>query len=162
MYGKAGNDVLVGGPLNDNLYGEQGSDYLYGRDGNDSLFGGSGNDELYGENGNDTLKGFGGTTYEYDILSGGAGADKFILGDSWGAYYSGDGYGGYAIIKDFNYAEGDKIQLFGSLNYYEVKTENFSGTSALDTTIYYQNDLIGVVEDRSGYQVLPAYDFTFV
>lgn len=162
IYGRAGNDLLTGGPRNDTLYGEQDNDYLYGKDGNDKLYGGTGSDYLAGENGDDTLTGFGGGFYENDTLVGGAGADRFILGDQTGAFYVNVGGGeSYAIITDFNYRQ-DKFQVFGSASDYSLIPGNWSGSSALDTGIYYQGDLIGVVQDKSGNDVLLPDDFIFV
>lgn len=85
VYGAAGNDLLVGGPLADRLYGENGDDIIQGGSGNDLLDGGNGNDilagdlgsdSLYGGNGNDDLDG-GIHDYAVDIMVGGAGADTF-------------------------------------------------------------------------------------
>ena len=59
----------------------------YGGEGNDSLTGGSGDDLLKGGNGDNLLK-------------GGSGADIFVVG-----------FDGIDTIADFNFAEGDKIQL---------------------------------------------------
>ncbi|HEY9766983.1 MAG TPA: hypothetical protein V6C71_00565, partial [Coleofasciculaceae cyanobacterium] len=74
----------------------------YGDEGNDSLTGGRGNDLLEGGNGD-------------NLLTGGEGKDTFVLG-----------FDGIDTIADFNFAEGDKIQIssmelgassYDSLNY---------------------------------------------
>ncbi|WP_368669445.1 calcium-binding protein [Roseibium sp. RKSG952] len=67
-----GDDIAYGYEGDDTFYGEEGDDILYGGDGDDSLYGGDGNDWLYS-----------GSLFdgESDILTGGAGADTFILGD---------------------------------------------------------------------------------
>jgi serralysin len=94
LYGEAGNDYLSGGSGHDNLYGGTGHDILSGGSGYDKLLGGSGNDDLYGGTGKDTL-------------TGGTGADYFVftsLNDS-NSYYGRD------TITDFNYAQGDTIDL---------------------------------------------------
>ncbi|MEW6493242.1 MAG: M10 family metallopeptidase [Cyanobacteriota bacterium] len=187
LNGEAGNDYLNGWTGDDTLYGDVGDDTLLGYDGNDSLDGGAGNDSLKGEAGNDTLLGgtgtdtlvggsgndsinsYGGITGEYDILTGDSsssladvqdtsdGADTFILGDAFGAYYLGTGY---AIITDFYWDEGDKFQVYGSESIYSLGVENLFGTSAADTLIYYQSDLIAVVQDTT--DVVIPWDFTFV
>jgi serralysin len=141
---------------------------LFGEDGNDTLgdwyHGEPGNELLDGGADNDTLYGYGGGT-EYDTLTGGSGADLFVLGVPTSIFMSGYAYylgAGYATITDFNYQQNDKFQAFGSINDYSLGTGNWSGSGALDTGIYYQGDLIAVVEDRSGYDVLLNYDFNFV
>ncbi|TFW25448.1 immunoglobulin-like domain-containing protein, partial [Pseudomonas putida] len=86
---KDGNDILSGGNGNDILFGQGGNDTLDGGRGNDILLGGTGNDTLIGGHGD-------------DILIGGSGADTFV----WKA-----GDLGNDVIKDFNKAEGDRIDL---------------------------------------------------
>ncbi len=66
LYGRSGNDFLVGSYGNDLLYGGAGDDKLHGNYGSDTLYGGSGNDTL-------SSWGYGG------ILSGGAGEDWVLL-----------------------------------------------------------------------------------
>jgi Ca2+-binding RTX toxin-like protein len=109
LNGNNGNDVLNGGDGDDTLNGGAGNDYLIGGNGNDILNGDAGNDMLMGGAGNDTLNGGadndflqGGTGN--DILFGNAGADLFI----WGGGDNG-AVGSTDIIKDFNLAEGDKV-----------------------------------------------------
>ena len=186
IYGKGGNDTLTGGPKNDAIYGDEGNDllkggggddYLYGGSENDTLYGESGNDILYGESGNDYLSGWSGNDYlsggngndildgyaetgtEFDTLLGGAGADTFVLGGpSWGISYLGSGH---ATITDFYWAEGDKFQVTGNASNYSLGySQDLSGSTALDTGIYYNGDLIAVVQDTTN--VLLPNDFIFV
>lgn len=179
LYGGAGDDFLDGWVGDDLLVGNAGDDLLFGFDGNDVLSGGSGIDGLGGESGSDilyggadsdALLGYGFTSQEYDRLIGdfstsapdqmGAtdGGDIFVLGDSTnGAYYLGLGY---ATIEDFYWLEGDRIQVYGSINDYTIEAESWSGGSSLDAVIRYQNDIIGVVEDTT--DVLLSQDFDFV
>ncbi|MFB8792147.1 MAG: calcium-binding protein [Potamolinea sp.] len=177
LKGWNGNDYLYGNQGNDKLEGENGNDFLAGYEDNDTLLGGAGNDTLgdwyHGEpgndlldggEGNDVLYGYGRGT-EYDTLTGGGGADKFVLGQETNSSVNGYAYYlglGYATITDFNWQEGDKIQAFGSINDYSLGTGNWSGNSDLDTGIYYQGDLIAVVQDKSGSDVLLGIDFNFV
>jgi Ca2+-binding RTX toxin-like protein len=160
-----GDDVVAGGTGNDILYGDAGNDILYGADiafasvDNDTLFGGDGHDVLYGGdgddslnggNGNDFLRGYSGSTSNRDTLTGGFGADVFHLGRE--GYNVPIGYlgFGYATITDFKRQEGDKIEISGSIgDYILIKSQNFSGTSALDTAIYRYGDLIAVVQDTT-------------
>jgi Ca2+-binding RTX toxin-like protein len=186
LFGGGEDDYLVGGAGNDYLNGYTGDDSLYGRYGNDTLYGDYGNDILSGGDGNDTLTGTQGdyilldgrgndslvgyssyiTSIDFDTLTGGAGADTFVLGDSdrtpSSVYlfvgYQGDGY---ATITDFSRRQGDKIQVAGSITDYSLdKSVNLSGGSALDTGIYYGDDLIAVVQDTT--RVYLSVDFNFV
>lgn len=101
------------------------------------------NDTLTGGWGNDTLDGFGASgSPQVDVLTGGGGADLFILDNGMGSVYYLDPYGNshdsYAIITDYSLSQGDAIQLFGGYSLDRV----FNGTD-----IYYGNDLIAVVEN---------------
>lgn len=154
--------TIIGSIFGDNLSGGFFQDYIDGLGGNDSLNGWSGNDTLVGSFGSDVLRGGWGNDVlvgsnpsvwnsgsgEYDILFGGAGADTFVLGDAFEAYYQGSGF---VTIKDFNWAEGDKIQVFGSLSDYSL---NRFG-NGLD--IFYQGDLICYVENTTN--MIPSLDF---
>jgi Ca2+-binding RTX toxin-like protein len=169
MYGGSGNDTLLGYSGNDYLSGSFGNDSLNGESGNDTLLGGTGTDTLVGGSGHDSLNAYGGTTGEYDILSGdysssqpsfkgsSDGADTFVLGNAFGAFYLGSGY---ATITDFYWYEGDKFQVHGSASDYSLGFYNWSGGSANDTLIYYKSDLIGVVQDTTNVEI--SSDFTFV
>ncbi|NEO90072.1 MAG: calcium-binding protein [Moorea sp. SIO3G5] len=157
LFGGSGNDSLSGGSGNDSLSGGSGNDSLSGDSGNDSLFGGLGNDSLSGGDGNDRIVGVDPTSNnpgvnEIDILTGGAGADTFVIGDQNNAYYVGQGLFGfndYAVITDFQ-SGTDKIQLKSGINY--TFSDNFiaiNSTSGLDVIAivsggYNQGDLIFV------------------
>jgi Ca2+-binding RTX toxin-like protein len=165
LVGEDGNDRLSGGGDVDYLSGGNQDDYLYGGNGNDYLGGDKGSDYLYGGADDDLLNGFGGTGSfnEKDILVGEAGRDTFYLGDKYTAspYYTGDGFNGYAVIQDFSYGS-DKIQVRGSLSNYNLKRDiNLVGSGASDTTIFYGNELIGVVQDNTSIQLNSSY-FTSV
>ncbi|MBD3887453.1 calcium-binding protein [Phormidium tenue FACHB-886] len=163
--GFAGNDVLEGDIYNDSLYGGTGNDTLLGNSGNDLLVGGAGSDSLLGGAGNDVLRGFsGGYSQEIDALTGGEGADTFMLGDATGVFYLGgrnkDGRdASYGLIKDWD-STHDYIQARGGSNSYRlVKNQNWVGSSAKDTGIYISNDLIGVVQDSTN---VSGQNFVFV
>jgi hypothetical protein len=65
---------------------------------------------------------------------------------------------GYATITDFKWWEGDKIRIGGSISDYTLnKSQNFGGSSALDTAIYRYGDLIAVVQDTTN--VYASLDF---
>ena len=93
-----------------------GNDTVNGNGGNDTIFGGAGNDTLYGGAGDDTLVGGAGL----NLLDGGDGADRLFAGINndtlWGKdggdtfiWKAGDT--GNDVVKDFNFAEGDKLNL---------------------------------------------------
>ena len=145
LTGGTGNDTLKGDDGKNTLNGYSGNDYLYGRGGDDILYGGSGNDRLNGYS----------SGKEYDTLSGGSGYDTFVIGDSQSVFYRGSGF---ATITDWN-ASQDYIQAKGSSSQYSFRTANWSGSNALDTGIYFGNDLIAVVEDTTN--VSFSRDFTF-
>lgn len=155
-YGYGGDDYLWGNTYDDYVDGGAGNDTLRGYSGNDTLLGMVGNDGLYGEDGNDRLDGYATSGVEYDTLAGGAGTDTFILGGSWGVSYQGDGY---ATITDWE-SQFDYIEAIGSSSQYSLLAESWSGSSALDTAVYYGNDLIAVVQDTT--DVNFALDFQFV
>ena len=139
------NNIMPG--LENNL-GTPGPDFIVGTVGNDTLF---------GLGGNDTLSGFGFGPSEFDTLSGGAGADTFVLGNANGAFYqdgSTQGFGSFATITDFNFAEGDKFQVFGSASDYTLTPFD----NGID--INYKGDLIGFVENTT--DVILSEDFIFV
>jgi Ca2+-binding RTX toxin-like protein len=164
--GGTGNDTLIGGLGNDQLFGGDGNDSAYGGAGDDALSGGFGNDTLFGGDSNDRLNGYGLTVNndsQFDHLYGGAGADTFVLGGMNGVYYNETG-DGYAVIKDFDWREGDKIEVKGNASQYrlEYKTVAGIGSAAMDTEIYYGNDRIAIVQDKSGDEVLKQFDFNYV
>jgi Ca2+-binding RTX toxin-like protein len=150
-YGYGGNDGLWGGAYNDTFYGGTGDDYLDGGDGDDLLYGGAGNDILVGDVGNDTMR-------------GGAGADTFDIGSAGFLSNTTSVYvdiSSVDTIADFSRNQGDKIGVIGSLSDYSLsQTQNISGKNALDTAIYYQNNLIAVARDTT--QVSLLEDFIFV
>lgn len=167
LTGGNGDDRLLGGDGgsiendlqgNDQLYGENGKDTLWGEGGNDRLFGGQHDDLLFGGSGDDQLRGTDSfSSSDRDQLFGGAGRDQFILGSSQGSFYQGSGY---AIIKDWQ-AGLDRILLGRTSGSYSTQSQRLSGGSALDTAIYHNNDLIGVIEDSTNVSVERG-DFAFV
>lgn len=170
LYGGSGHDSLNGGNGNDLLEGDNGpgpfgDDILYGENGNDRLKGQDGSDYLVGGSGDDVLVGYGsgyefGTTstdVEYDLLNGGDGADRFVLGDTQSIYYQTNGSDrGFALIEDFDYVEGDKIQVHGSIDSY-FKVDQANG----DALLYANNDpndAIALIEGGAGTSFVPGFD----
>ncbi|HEY9661216.1 MAG TPA: matrixin family metalloprotease [Allocoleopsis sp.] len=169
----SGDDLLTGNDvanvLNSNdgfdtLYGGAGNDTLDGSTGNDTLFGQLGNDSLLGGEGYDYLRGFSwGSNEEIDTLVGGGGGDIFALGDSTETFYLGglhsDGVDySYAIIQDWDVSY-DYIDVHGDLSSYRLETDkNWVGSSTTDTGIYFNNDLVGVIQDSIDVSIIR--DFT--
>jgi RHS repeat-associated protein len=115
--GRVGAEI-VGSEFDDTLIGNAGANVLDGKPGKDSITGGAGNDVLLGGNDNDILIGVqpdAGSpgNGEVDRLTGGEGADTFVLGDRTTAYYTETGNGDYSLVADFD-ATVDRIQLQGS------------------------------------------------
>jgi Ca2+-binding RTX toxin-like protein len=144
-----GNDWLYGGGANTiiDLPGFDGSPIDI--DGDDTLLGGSGNDVLVGGAGRDRLdgyktrNGYGTNALNRDTLTGGADSDIFALGDSSRVYYTKNGY---ATITDWT--RGDRIELNGKLSDYVFdETQSVVGTSDRDTQIFYDSNLIAILQD---------------
>ncbi|MBD2000274.1 hypothetical protein H6G00_27345 [Leptolyngbya sp. FACHB-541] len=147
VFGQGGGDFIFGGNGKDELRGDDGNDSLGGGEGDDKLVGGRGRDTLLGGNGRDVLTGYSFVGVdEIDVLSGGGGADTFVLGDTIGSHYLESGF---ATITDFKSFEGDKIRINGSIDkgYTLITNQNVSGGSALDTLISRNGNLIAVVQD---------------
>ncbi|RED53783.1 type I secretion C-terminal target domain-containing protein [Aestuariispira insulae] len=95
--GSNGNDMINGADKGDRLYGHGGNDILHGGNGTDWLDGGSGNDLLIADR-------------DADYLTGGSGADTFVITDKEDV----------AVIRDFNQAEGDRIELGGLVSAHDA------------------------------------------
>ncbi|AWB49854.1 hypothetical protein HYN69_16280 [Gemmobacter aquarius] len=96
LRGGDGGDRVVGGLGDDGLYGGAGNDEIDGGDGNDLLAAGEGVDVLNGGAGDDTLWAGSGT-----MLSGGSGADDFMLGT-----------GGSSLVTDFDSAADRLVVVY--------------------------------------------------
>lgn len=169
IFGNSVNNTLNGIGGNDTLDGNLGNDTLNGGDGNDSLQGGPGNDVLNGGAGNDILIGvYPGSLLppglgEIDNLTGGTGADTFVLGDAVNVFYDDNnsttpGFGDFATITDFQ-SNQDQIQLKGTPQDYRLQAVGGN------TRIFYEqpgqvDELIGIVQGRNNLQ-LRSNDFLY-
>ena len=93
------NYLLYNGTAGGLLKGNAANNYLWGAQGNDSISAGAGNDTLqaFAKNGGVIQNG----NFETDVMTGGDGADTFVLGDSKGSFYldSGKYYPGVTSSK---------------------------------------------------------------
>ncbi len=171
LMGSDRDQTLNGSGGNDRVNGYAGDDLVMGGNGNDFLIGGKNNDRLVAGSGNDILIGVDHTKAdpgkgEVDRLSGHGGADIFVLGDSTGVYYHGDGswavgWQDRGVISDFNLGS-DKIQLHGSSSDYRLNIN--SG----NTVIFYRepgttvNEVVGVVERVTELDLNDVTQFNYV
>jgi Ca2+-binding RTX toxin-like protein len=141
--GTEGDDRIKGSKGDDYITGGQGNDYLAGGAGDDVIKGGTGNDVLKGGEGDDLLFGSqqnGVAAIEKDILSGGAGSDKFVLYDTQGdrTFYTGYGDADFADLIDFT--SEDKI-ILGAGEDYSFTAHNGH------TQIFSNGDLVAIVRN---------------
>ena len=168
LIGGNGSDQLHGQNGNDSLRGDGGNDTLYGDSNDDKLFGGPDNDDLRGGSGNDVLDGYNVGSVERDRLRGDLGADTFVLGHIYNGqkYYGYAGSSSWAYIEDFNWNQGDKIQVTGSKRDYKLTTRdepNAGVLGVIDTLIWKGNDVLAVVVDRTGTNKISLdSDFNFI
>ena len=162
LIGGSGEDRLNGGDGNDELYGDaylpieeipsaNAGESVQPQDADsiqdnvytgmqDQLIGGPGNDQLSGGLGNDILNGtddHAAGAFEQDILIGGDGRDRFILGDTHQSYYRPQGIEDYAMVMDFD-PHLDVVQLHGTVNSYQQEQQG------QDVWLRYENDLIAI------------------
>ncbi|WP_448265172.1 calcium-binding protein [Nostoc sp. DSM 114159] len=171
LFGNTSNNTINARAGDDTLDGNNGDDILNGEDGNDSLQGGPGNDILNGGSGNDILIGtFPGSPFppglgETDTLTGGPGADRFILGDAENVFYDDNnttnpGFGDLVTITDFNPSQ-DRIELNGFSQDYRLQVVGSNTRIFLDKLGAEQDEIIGIVQGVVGL-TLDSDSFTFV
>ena len=136
------------------------TDTLTGGDGDDFLQGQEGDQVLIGVDPDSENPGLG----ERDRLSGGAGADTFVLGNHNSVFYDdngsnlGDGWNGRAVILDFN--PGDDLIELSAVGNYELKDAN--GSTRIFEVSDEVKDLIGVVDSVTGLDLQNPNHFVFV
>ena len=156
----ASNQSINTAAMSSLLIAVSNNDIISGGSGDDTIFGGIGSDQIDGGEGNDELIGVDTTTlnpgvFERDILTGGQGADSFILGNEITAFYqssTSNGANNFADITDFE-SGVDTIQLNGNINDYfltpgttpQTFTSIFinNGTAGFDPS----DDLIATVDN---------------
>lgn len=115
-------------------FGTSGRNRLTGTSGADLLIGLAGNDVISGGNGDDIIIGHSlvGARNEIDTLTGGRGADRFVLA---GGGYLGDGAQGYALITDFSVVQRDRLVLSRGISHRYQQTRT-------GTEVFAGNDLV--------------------
>ena len=113
---------------------------LWGTTGSDIITGGIGNDRISGVLASGTTASALGRS-QIDTLTGGGGADLFLIADSRGTFYNdgnsrSQGTGDYALIKDFKTAEGDRLQLRAGT---QVLYRNVTINGIVNTEIFLGN-----------------------
>jgi Ca2+-binding RTX toxin-like protein len=150
---KASLDWTLGAGL-DNLILEGYDKYNgTGNDLNNTITGNQYDNILNGGIGNDTLIGKGGN----DTITGGSGADTFVFESS---------SEGIDTITDFNYSEGDKIQI-SKVGFGATSTNQFSYNSSTGALLFdaSSSDGIGAVQFAtlsSGIGFVPSLDINLV
>ncbi|MEB3340447.1 calcium-binding protein [Okeania sp.] len=144
ILGDLGNDELSGGAGDDSIFGGKDDDSIFGDAGNDTLSGDLNDDTIFGNLGDDFIIGAGRESgeNEIDFLTGNAGTDTFVLGNSNVAFYSFAGSSDYAIITDLNNLENDRILAFGGEG---VVLGPASVSTGQGTGIFVGGDLIAIV-----------------
>ena len=166
----AANNIINAGAGNDTvtiLASATGNYTIHGNEDNDTITGGTGIDTLYGDIGNDILSGFNPNSSTLgrgtiDNFNGGAGSDRFVLGDSnWIGYDDGSntsaGVADYANIADFKSSENDVIQLRGSSTDYLLATVGADTQILINKAGAEPDELIGVIRNQAGLSLTGAY-----
>ena len=165
-----GTHIAVAAPLGSGIASIKGDDILRGKGGNDLILGFTGDDLIEGGDGDDILFG---TDYdvssdvrpsqvdttEIDTLSGGEGADAFVIGTAFYSYYSNDGAAttNHAVITDFAAAAGDTVHFNGTAANY--RTEVDAGGMTLIYRIFpgSGDDLVAKVQNVANFDLNAAY-----
>ncbi|WP_172969348.1 Calx-beta domain-containing protein, partial [Microcystis aeruginosa] len=147
------------------ITGTQINDSLAGKSDNDTLIGLGGNDSLKGNNGNDILIGTYDGSQEQDYLEGGAGSDRFILGDAtWIGYDDGNttnaGTSDHATIADFSTTD-DTIQLRGSSSNYLLSVSGSKTNLYINKPGSEPDELIAVINNQTALSLTASY-FSYV
>ena len=134
------------------------------------IVGNSVNNSINGGFGNDTLAAAGSNSGrgQKDTLTGGVGANYFVLGDGNGFFYddgnaNNAGASDYAFISDFD-ASADTLVLNGTDSNYMLKTGNDIGVTGMTGTGFYglfrelgaTDELVAVIRSVSGTDLTSA------
>ena len=96
-------------------------------------------------------------------------ADTFLLGDETGYFYDQAGTEDLALIEQFNYSDGDRIQLYGEAADYQlvegniiIGEQSYWGTSIFLDRDDFDDELIAVVQDTNNLNLMESSTFRFV
>ena len=157
LYADAGRTQLVAGrtlSINDTSRSAFTNQILWGTTASNTLIGGDGNDRLAGVPASGSTAAALGQG-QIDVLTGGLGADTFVLGDARGVFYddrrnNNVGSADYARITDFQTGI-DKLQLRDA-NYFTTVTNGVTSVywdrnanNRIDTTGNNRDELIAMI-----------------
>ncbi|MEL7280464.1 MAG: S8 family serine peptidase [Pseudomonadota bacterium] len=146
LNGTNANDRIEGFAGNDTIKAGQADDAVFGGDGHDKLLGQGGDDHLRGEAGSDNLKGGDGD----DTLDGGAGRDKLFGGDGADVFVFDLGTPDEVdVVRDFNAAEGDQIQVTGLSEASQLSFVESNGHVFVEVTTGEQTVRLARIDDTS-------------
>lgn len=132
IFGGRGDDFIRGGNGNDHIFGGSGDDNIGGGNGHDFLFGGRGNDIVNGGKDSDFLSGGSGD----DRITGGSGGNDFMHGGRGADTFRIDATGDETVVLDFDFREGDRIELKNGYGFDDVTIVD-NGRSV---TLTFRND----------------------
>ncbi len=161
VFGENGADTLSGGGGNDALFGGAGHDEIIGGYGNDILAGGTGIDALFGGAGHDVITG--GDDIDVDYLNGGAGDDHLTAGQ-FDKLSGGTGADTFVVAVD---AQAEVMDFDATEDVFQVlySGDNAPNLSLLETgaglELYADGEIvakfaIGIAIELSQIQMLAA------
>ena len=124
----SGTDIGIDLIFNiENVIGGVGADNITGNSARNIIDGGAGNDVVCG-----TQRVLNGGRGQVDTLTGGTGADVFVIGGGVGRFYDdgaiGAGRNDYALVTDFTVGQ-DRLQLKGTASQYFMGSTGINGVS---------------------------------
>ncbi|NJL18155.1 MAG: calcium-binding protein [Nitrospira sp.] len=164
IYGLAGDDLLIGGVIDnvidggdgrDVLFGNGGIDQLFGGIGDDVLQGGDGDDVLTGEAGNDSLEGEAGN----DVLTGGIGDDQLNGGEGSDTYHFNLGDGFDSVFDSGSSADVDTVTFGSGITSDSILLSSQFGQIVITVGAGAEGILSGSTFDVFGSQTIERFQF---
>ncbi|MEB3265765.1 MAG: choice-of-anchor L domain-containing protein [Cyanobacteriota bacterium] len=134
---------------------------LMAGDGNDTVYGNAGNDHLFGEAGDDLLVPTTNGTGELDTVTGGAGADRYVLGTILTPFYNDGntatrGEDDYLLISDFNPID-DTAEIHGAASLYALSVVGSDTELLLRNLVGGPDELVAIFHNQTGLDLLAPY-----